>query len=408
MRILVVSQYFWPESFRINEVVSSLVARGHQVDVLTAKPNYPEGTLHEGYSAWRCERCDWRGAAVHRVPIVPRGKKNALRLALNYLSFVLSAASLGTWMLRSSRPEVIFVYAPSPLLQALPALFIGWLKRCRVVLNVQDLWPESLEATGYISSRQAIRLVAQVVRFIYRHTDMILISSRSFRDSIARFAPPAEIIYYPNSVDSYFCDPTAGVKIDIPALNDGFSVVFAGNVGSAQAVHVITSAAEELQNNCPEAHLVVLGSGSELDWMQGQKDEKQLSNLILAGRFPVDAMPYMLSRASVLLVTLANHPIFAATVPNKIQAYLAVGRPIIACLDGEGGRIIEESGAGIAVPAEDSVGLARAIASLYSASQLERDEMGARGKSYFHANFDHEALVSDLIGHLERAIGIEK
>jgi glycosyltransferase involved in cell wall biosynthesis len=119
-------------------------------------------------------------------------------------------------------------------------------------------------------------------------------------------------------------------------------------------------------------------------------------------------MPYMLSRASVLLVTLANHPIFAATVPNKIQAYLAVGRPIIACLDGEGGRIIEESGAGIAVPAEDSVGLARAIASLYSASQLERDEMGARGKSYFHANFDHEALVSDLIGHLERAIGIEK
>ena len=408
MRILVVSQYFWPETFRINDVVASLIDRGHKVDVLTAKPNYPEGVLHEGYSTWRCECSDWRGATVYRVPIVPRGKKNPWKLALNYLSFVVSAASLGAWILRSTKPDVIFVFATSPLLQALPALFIGLIKHCRVVLHVQDIWPESLEATGYVESRLAIRLVSKVVRFIYGHADLILVSSRSFRDSIVQFTPTAEIIYYPNSVDSCFCDPNAGIKIDIPVLNEGFSVIFAGNIGSAQAVHVIIGAAVALRDKYKEVRLVILGSGSELEWMQQQKDERQLSNLFLAGRFPVEAMPYMLSQASVLLVTLAKHPIFAATVPNKIQAYLAVGRPVIACLNGEGGRIIEEAGAGIAVPAEDSIGLARAIELLYLKSKFERDEMGDRGKAYFHANFDHEGLVSELIGHLERAIGLQK
>lgn len=398
MRILVVSQYFWPESFRINEIVSSLAERGHDVSVLTAKPNYPEGEIHAGYSAWRCERSVWSGAGIFRVPIVPRGKKSALGLILNYLSFVVSAATLGTWMLRKSRPDVIYVYAPSPLLQALPALLLGRIKGVPVVLNVQDLWPESLEATGYVVNRRAIRLVEHVVRFIYRHTDAILVSSRPFRESVARFSPAADIIYYPNSVDSAFCNPEAGTPVDVPALSEGFCVVFAGNVGAAQAVRVIVGAAERLADS-PGIRLVVLGGGSELDWMRLQKEEKHLSNLHLAGRFPVETMPFLLAKASALLVTLAGHPIFAATVPNKIQAYLAVGRPIIACMNGEGGRIVEEAGAGLTVPAEDADKLAAAILGLASRSREELDAMGLCGRAYYRTHFDHEKLVSDLIGH---------
>lgn len=407
MRVLVVSQYFWPESFRINEVVASLVERGVDVDVLTAKPNYPEGTVFEGYSAWGCERGLWKGARIHRVPIVPRGRKSAWRLALNYLSFVFSASSLGAWMLRGTKPDAIFVYAPSPLLQALPALFLGWLKRVPVVLNVQDLWPESIEATGYVRNRFAIGLVERVVRFIYRHTDTILVSSRPFTESIRRFSPKAEIIYYPNSVDSAFCDPAAGTAADVAALDDGFCVVFAGNVGAAQAVQVIADAAERLLD-VPEIRLVVLGSGSELDWMRRRKDERRLANLFLAGRFPVETMPFLLAKASVLLVTLADRPIFAATVPNKIQAYLAVGRPIIACLNGEGGRIVEEAEAGIAVPAEDCDKLAAAIREMHARSPEVRGAMGWNGQAYFRTNFDHEKLVSDLIEHLETAVGTKK
>ena len=181
MRILLLTQYFWPETFRINEVVSSLVERGIQVDVVTGQPNYPDGVVYSGYSAWGMNRQDWNGARIFRVPLFPRGRKNGVRLALNYFSFVLSAAIFGTFRLRNVKPDVILVYAPSPLLQALPALLIGWLKRVPVVLYVQDLWPESIEATGYVKNRFIIRFVKSIVSFIYKKTDVILVSSNPFK-----------------------------------------------------------------------------------------------------------------------------------------------------------------------------------------------------------------------------------
>ncbi|MBM3855335.1 MAG: glycosyltransferase family 4 protein, partial [Verrucomicrobia bacterium] len=329
MKLLVVSQYFWPESFRINEIVASLGHRGVATTVLTGKPNYPEGTVFAGYKAAGCGAESYASARVLRMPLFPRGRRSSWRLALNYLSFIVSGTVCGPWLLRGFRPDAIIVYCPSPLLQALPALWIGWLKRAPVAVYVQDLWPESLDATGYVRNRAIIGAVESVVKFIYRHSDLILISSRPFAEPVRRLAPASRIIYYPNSVDASFCDPESGSKPHLPVLEDGFNVVFAGNVGSAQAVSVIVDAAEQLLPHSG-IRFVVLGSGSELEWMRRQVEEKRLGNLCLAGRFPVDAMPYLLAKASALLVTLADRPIFAATVPNKIQAYMAVGRPIIA------------------------------------------------------------------------------
>ncbi|WP_151448086.1 glycosyltransferase family 4 protein [Lacisediminimonas profundi] len=404
MRLLVLSQYFWPESFRINELTASLVERGIQTDVLTGKPNYPDGQVFPGYRAGGCTQESRGGARIFRVPLFPRGRKSRIRLALNYLSFVVSGAVFGPWQLRGVRPDAILVYAPSPLLQALPALLIGRLKGAPVVLYVQDLWPESLEATGYVSSRPIIWMVEQLVRFIYRRADLILISSRPFEASIKRFSPRARIIYYPNSVDASFCNPDTGLQPKVTELEDGFSVVFAGNVGSAQAVSVIVKAASLLKSQ-PGIRLVVLGSGSELAWMQEQKQLLGLDNLYLAGRFPVEAMPYLLSKASALLVTLAARPIFAATVPSKVQAYMAVGRPIIACMNGEGARLVEEARAGLAVPAEDAEGLATAILRLFAMPAGERAQLGANGRTYYREHFDNDKLVSELISHLQDAIG---
>jgi glycosyltransferase involved in cell wall biosynthesis len=400
MRILVVSQYFWPEDFRINELVDSLTKRGFCVDVITGKPNYPDGKIFPGYQAWGCATEMWNGAQLYRVPIVPRGFKNGFRLFANYLSFIGAAALFGSWLLRSVKPSVVVVYAPSPLLQALPALFIGWLKKVPVVVYVQDLWPESIEATGYVRNRMIIRVVEILVQLVYRRADLILISSRPFAAAIERFSPKAKIIYYPNSVSAMFCDPESGLKPPVPALDAGFTVVFAGNVGAAQAVHVIVEAAELLKAQS-DIRLVILGSGSELDWVRRQSESRGLGNIFLAGRFPVQAMPNLLARASALLVTLADRPIFSATVPNKIQAYMAVGRPIIASMNGEGARLVEEARAGLAVPAENGAALADAILKLYALPQSERDRMGANGKSYYLAHFDHEQLVSDLIAHLK-------
>ena len=404
MKLLVVTQYFWPENFRINELVQSLVGRGIDVQVLTGKPNYPEGEVYEGYQAGGSVIEDWSGINIFRVPLFPRGLGSSARLCLNYLSFIFSASVLGPWLLRGVKPDLIFVYATSPLLQALPALLIGWLKQIPVVVYVQDLWPESLEATGYLRNPVAVSLVELVVMLIYRCSDLILVSSRPFKDSIQRFSPTAQIIYYPNSVHASFSDPETGFKADVPALDSGFCVVFAGNLGAAQAVHVIVEAAAFLRENV-DIRLVVFGSGNRYEWIRAQIEERRLNNLFLAGRFPGEAMPYLLSRASALLVTLADQEIFAATVPNKIQAYMAVGRPIIASMNGEGARIVVEANAGLAVPAEDSKALSEAILKLWALPKEARENLGNNARDYYRTHFDHENLVSELI---ERLIEVSK
>lgn len=403
MKLLLITQYFWPESFSINEVAKTLAKRGVDVMVMTGKPNYPEGKLFPGYRPFSLDREDHEGIRIRRVPILLRGIRNPVRLALNYLSFIIAGSLLGPWVLRDFRPQAILVYCTSPLLQAIPAILIGRLKKVPVTLYVQDLWPESLEATGYVRSRWIIGAVAWVVKLIYRQADLILISSRPFEDSIRRLAPAARIAYMPNSVDAALCNPDSGQKPHVPALESGFSVVFAGNIGAAQAVNVIVDAAA-LLSAYPGIKLVVLGSGSELGWMQKQRAQRQLDNLHLPGRFPADSMPYLLSRASALLVTLADRPIFSLTVPNKIQAYMAVGRPIIACLNGEGARLVMEAGAGIAVRAEDARGLAAAVLRLYRMSPERRQELGMLARQYYRQHFEHEKLVTEMATHLQQAI----
>lgn len=399
MRILIVSQYFHPENFRINDIVKSLVEKDVDVDVLTGKPNYPDGKYFPGYKAWGCQRELWHGANIVRVPLVARGNGRARNLILNYLSFVAAGCLFAPWLLRRRRYDAIFVYAPSPILQAIPALFLGWLKRTKVILWVLDLWPESLSATGHIRNAHILKCVEYVVRWIYARTDLCLVQSRSFISNVAKYAQGKTIVYYPNSVDQIF---TQGGDVMPPGLSlpeIEFSVVFAGNVGVAQAVEVIVGAAEMLRNHSNIA-FVVYGSGSRWDWMREEIRSRGLTNLHLPGRFPIEFMPGVMSKASALLVTLADEHIFAATVPNKVQAYLAVGKPIIASLNGEGAQVVIDAQAGLAVPAEDVSALAGAVLKLAQTPATEREQMGANGRAYFKQHFDHDILIDKLIAHV--------
>jgi glycosyltransferase involved in cell wall biosynthesis len=405
MRVLLVSQYFWPEDFRINDVVAGLLARGIQVDVLTGKPNYPEGKIAIGYRMWGCQHESWNGAQVFRVPLYPRGRGGALRLAANYLSFVLLGSVLGPWLLRRRSYDVIFVYVPSPILSAIPAVVMAWIKRCPMILWVQDLWPESLEATGYVKSRWILQAVGRMVHWIYRQTDFLLVQSRAFIAPVMRMAPGKHVMYYPNSVDSMFArtsDSSVALP-SVPALDAGFSVLFAGNVGAAQDVDVIVDAAELLTGHT-DIQFVVLGHGSRWEWMREQLGARGLGNVHLAGRFPVNTMPGLMQKADVLLVTLADKPIFAQTVPNKVQAYLASGRPIIACLNGEGARLVQEAGAGKAVAAGDAVGLAEAVLHVYRMTEAERAALGVNARRYYLEHFDHNRLVDVLVEHFKSVI----
>ena len=399
MKLLVWSQYFWPEGFQINDVAKSLLGKGVEIEVLTGKPNYPSGVVFSGYRAWGCQQESHEGIRINRIPLLARAG-GGWWLALNYLSFVLSGLLFAPWMLRKKQFDVIFVYAPSPILQAIPAIFLGWLKGCPVVLWVQDLWPESLVATGYVRNRYVVGAIRQVVRYIYGHVDLLLVPSRAFEGPVRALASGAPIVYHPNSVNNSFAVPGVGDAPAIAGLGDGFSVMFAGNIGTAQAVQVIIEAACLLQGY-PDINFVVLGDGSRWSWMQQEAQRRGLGNVHLPGRFPVEAMPGLMQKASALLVTLAHQPIFAATVPSKAQAYMAAGRPIVACLNGEGARLVLEAEAGLTAPAEDPRALADTILSLYKMSPDEREVMGANGRKYYQTHFDHDHLVGQLIGHLQ-------
>lgn len=387
------TQYFWPESFRINEVVSSLVKKGLQVNVLTGKPNYPQGAVFEGYKAWGMQRETYCGAGVYRIPLAPR-RKSGVGLAINYLSFVLSGLLLAPWALRGHRQDVIFVYAPSPILQAIPAIFLGWLTNSPVILWVQDLWPASLSATGHVKNPAILRAVGRLVSWIYRKVDLLLVQSEAFVEPVRTLAGDTPIQYFPNSVDSSFSAPAAH-GAELLGLDADFPVLFAGNIGTAQAVDVIVDAAERLQQH-PEIQFVVVGDGSRRLGMMEAGRKRGLTNLHLPGRFPVESMPGFMQRAAVLLVTLADQEVFAYTVPSKVQAYLAAGRPIIASINGEGARVVTDAGAGLAVPAEDGSALAEAVMKLYRMNSEERAALGRNGARYFAEHFEHEMLVDRL------------
>lgn len=396
MKILVVSQYFWPENFRINDVVKTLSEKGIEVEVLTGKPNYPEGAIYSGYRVWSCQHEQFHKVTLHRIPLIPRGKNSRLLLAANYLSFIFFGLLCAPWLLRGRRYDAIFVHGMSPMLQAIPALFLGILKDAPVIIWVQDLWPESLSATGHVRSQMVLKLVERVVRFIYRHTDLLLVQSRAFEEPVRALASGAPVTYYPNSVDASFAVPTTDPVPEITGLGSGFSVMFAGNIGAAQAVGVIVEAGSLLKEYS-DINFVVLGDGSSRAWMLKEVQQRGLVNFHLPGRFPVETMPGFMQKASVLLVTLTDQPIFAATVPNKVQAYLAAGRPIIACLNGEGARLVVEAGAGLTTPAEDAKALADTILRLYRLSPSERETMGDNGRKYYKEHFDHDRLIDQLI-----------
>ena len=406
MKVLIVTQYFWPESFSINEVVKSLLEKGVEIEVLTGKPNYPSGKIFNGYSAWGCHRENYQGINVNRIPLIPRGG-GGWRLALNYLSFIVSGFIFAPWILRKKKFDVIFIYAPSPILQALPAIFLGWIKKASVVLWVQDLWPDSLSATGHVQNKAILKAMKTVVRYIYKHCDLLLVQSEAFEEKVKELASDTPVTYYPNSVDPSFATKTTCSIPNVAGLDENFPIVFAGNIGSAQAVHVIVEAAILLQEYT-DIHFVVLGDGSSYKWMLNESQKHNLTNLHLPGRFPVETMPGFMQKASVLLVTLANKPIFAATIPNKVQAYMAAGRPIVACLNGEGARLVVEAKAGLATEAENSESLSETILNLYKKTAKEREIMGENGRKYYQKHFDHECLIEQLINIFKNEIKNKK
>jgi len=402
MHILVVTQYFWPENFRINDLTLGLLERGHQVTVLTGAPNYPGGSFFKGYGVFNKEEY-YQGVRVIRVPLVPRGGGGGLMLALNYLSFAFTASVIGPLLCRENY-DIILVFQMSPVIQGLPALLLKKIHGIPIFFWVQDLWPESLSATGAVNSKVVLSFVSHIVKFIYHHCDRVLIQAESFRKPVeAQGGEPDRIFFYPNFAEDLFTTPLQYVG-NFPVLPKGFKVMFAGNIGVAQDFETIISAAEILKA-INTIQWIIVGDGRMRGWCEAEVKKRGLEEVFhFMGRFPLEMMPVFFSAADALLVTLRKEPIFALTIPSKIQSYLACGKPVVAALDGEGASIIENAGAGYTCPAGAPDALAAAILSMYQITAFERAEMGERGCSFYRKHFDRNMLIDRLDGWMREFV----
>ena len=397
MNILIVTQYFWPENFRITDLALDLKRRGHYVTVLTGIPNYPDGCFFEGYGIFKKRKEDFNGVQVFRVPFVSRGGSKGLRLVLNYFSFAFFASLLGPFYCRG-RYDAIFIFEPSPITVCIPAIILKKIKKAPIFFWMLDLWPESLSATGAVSSPFILKAVGGLVRFIYSQCDRILVSSKGFIKQVAGMGfPPENILYFPNWAEEIYRQAPDKTRLSsLNALPEGFKIVFAGNIGAAQSFDTILDAARRLKET-PDIHWLIAGDGRMSGWVNVQIRLRGLENCVhMLGRHSPETIVSLFSEADALLVTLKRDPAFALTVPGKIQSYLACGKPVIASLDGEGGRLIEESGAGLSCPAEDSATLAAAVLSLRGMSPQARVEMGEKGRKFCEANFTRSTLLDKL------------
>ena len=379
MRILIVSQYFWPENFRINDLAISLTKRGHEITILTGVPNYPDGKVFKDFSLSPKKFENFKGVSIVRVPLITRGSSN-VRLFLNYISYAISASIFGLWKIRKKSFDVIFVYQPSPITSAIPAIIIKYIKKLPLAIWVLDIWPDSLKAVKIIQSKFLLKIIGYLVSFIYKNCNLILVQSSSFAPKIRKYVPnKIPINYFPGWADLVFQTSSKKKAAEIVQDNYSFNIMFAGNIGDAQDFDAILASAVLLKNN-KNIKWYILGKGRKFSWVKEQVKHLGLEDVFfMMGQFPPERMASFFAHADALLITLRSHPLFAITIPAKVQTYLASGKPILGMLDGEGASILNQYKSGIVVSSGDFRVLVSAITLMSNMSTQSRKKFGLNG-----------------------------
>lgn len=398
LKVLVVTQYFWPENMRINDMVRDFSEKGHEVTVLTGLPNYPEGSVYPRYRENPNDFMMYEGAKIVRVPLVPRGKRS-VNLIMNYLSFFTSASTLGLWKLRGKKYDAVFVYAVSPIMAAIPALVIGRVKKAPVFIWVLDLWPETLRAVGVLRHPHLLAIVGRMVSWIYNRADYLLVQSHGFFENVRKYCTKdiaaERLVYFPSWAEDDFSGSAPAESALLLRDDAMFTVVFAGNLGEAQDFPTILEAAQSVKTKV-QVRWVIVGDGRMSEWLAEQVKSRGLDNVHLLGRHPLEAMPGLFACADALLVSLKTNDVFEKTIPGKVQAYLASGKPILAMINGEAARVIDESGAGLSCSSGDAMALANITHQLASIDIEQRRRMGNSGREYYLKNYSKPTLLARL------------
>lgn len=397
MKILFVSQHFWPENFRANDLVKGFMERGHEVTVLTGLPNYPEGKLFKGFSFFKGPYFDeYEGARIVRTPILTRGRQKGFRLILNYLSFAFNACFMGLFFCRG-RFDRVFIFNTSPISMCIPGIFMGFIKRAKVFTWVLDLWPETLKAVDIVDEGRLFKLLKFACHQVYKQSGTLLLPSESLVQECKKFKPHG-VEYLPQWGENLF----AQTKYTDRLSEDPFHLLFAGNLGIAQDLETIIMAVGKLARQGVKIKLELFGSGHKTSWIQETLKKNHWDNfIILKGRHPIESMPQFFSKADALVVSLSSNQLFKKMIPGKLQSYLASGKPILAILEGEGEQIVSQNNCGLTARPGQIDQVTQCILEFSKLSSAELKLMGENSKKYFKQHFEREKVLSLLMQMME-------
>ncbi|MGJ7575236.1 glycosyltransferase family 4 protein [Variovorax sp. RB2P76] len=393
-RVLLLTQWFDPEpTFKGMVFARELVSQGFEVEVLTGFPNYPGGKVYPGYRIKLIQREVIDGVQVTRVPLYPNHDQSAIKRVLNYASFAVSSLFYGLFMAR--RPDVVYAYHP-PLTVGIAAGLLRLLRRVPVVYDIQDMWPDTLRATGMVNNARALSAVSAVCQWVYRRADHIAVLSPGFKRLLLERGvpePKVEVIY--NWADEVaLASPQGHAPASFPGPEQ-FRILFAGNMGKAQALDAVLDAATLLQTRGSRVCFVLLGGGVEVPRLKQRAADLQLRNLIFLPPVPMAAVGTLLNAADVLLVHLRKDPLFEITIPSKTQAYMAVGKPLLMGVDGDAAALVAQSRGGVVVESDNAGALANAADALAVMPLEALAAMGHQAQRYYQ-------------GHLALKVGAAK
>jgi lipopolysaccharide/colanic/teichoic acid biosynthesis glycosyltransferase len=397
-----ITQWFDPEpTFKGLLFAQELQRHGYDVQVLTGFPNYPGGKIYEGYRTKLFQRETIQGIRVLRVPLYPSHDKSGTKRALNYLTFAMSAM---VGALLSKRPDVAYIYHP-PATVGIPAIALKFLKGVPYVYDIQDLWPDTLAATGMLGNPRVLAAIGSMMKRVYKSATRITVLSRGFKHAlVGRGVPAGRVDVIPNWADERQIDlsPVSALRAKELGFSGKFTVTFAGNIGAGQGLEIVLLAAETMKDESA-VHFFIVGGGLELQNLEDLVEERGLTNVEFLPRRPLSEIGEILTLSDALLVHLKEDPLFSITIPSKTQAYLMAGRPILMGVKGDAARLVQEAGAGITFEPEQPMQLARAIRDLMAMGEEKRQAMASSGQAYYRSQLSLEVGASRFARVLESA-----